>query len=356
MKASPPRNAAGPKSVPHLCRNLSRFCQVDFVAARIALKNAGLKSIPQRAYGRTMPLSPDNLAYPNRRYGQDIARYDWSMSVDRPKRVWPDGKLVAALIIVPLEFFMLNPSGKPFKHPGAMVTPFPDLRHFTSRDYGNRVGVFRILKALKQAGLRATFPVNAVLLAKKRPLIDAALAEGHEIAAYGWDTDSIHYGAIDPVIEAEYVTKTRAAFANAGLSPRAWMSPARQQSEATPDLIKAAGFDICLDWESDSVPWTMRTDHGPVTCVPVSGEMDDRKILIDQRQSEAEWRDQILSARDLLVEEGPRFGGQVLSFTLTPYISGLPFRIWALREVLASLGADTQVWSATASEIANVQR
>jgi allantoinase len=251
---------------------------------------------------------------------------------------------------------MLNPSGKPFKHPGAMVTPFPDLRHFTSRDYGNRVGVFRILKALKQAGLRATFPVNAVLLAKKRPLIDAVLAEGHEIAAYGWDTDSIHYGAIDLVIEAEYVTKTRAAFAAAGLSPRAWMSPARQQGEATPDLIKAAGFDICLDWESDSVPWTMRTDHGPVTCVPVSGEMDDRKILIDQRQSEAEWRDQILSARDLLVEEGPRFGGQVLSFTLTPYISGLPFRIWALREVLASLGADTQVWSATASEIANVQR
>lgn len=298
-------------------------------------------------------LPPEYLDYPDRHYGQDIPRYDWRMSVSRRNILWPDGKAVAALIIVPLEFFMLNPSGKPFKHPGAMVTPFPDLRHYTSRDYGNRVGVFRILKALKEAGLRATFPVNGVLLDKKRPLIDAVIADGHEIAAHGWDTDSIHWGGIDPAIEAEYITKTRSAFTAAGLHPRTWMSPARQQSEATLDLIKAAGFDVCLDWESDSVPWSMRTDHGPLTCVPVNNEMDDRKILIEQRQSEAEWRDQILAARDLLVEEASRFGGQVLSFTLTPYITGLPFRVWALRAVLASLGSDPNVWSATASEVAN---
>jgi allantoinase len=301
-----------------------------------------------------MPLPPDYLTYSNRHYGQDIGRYDWRLSVDRPKVTWPNNKAVAALIIVPLEFFMLNPSGKPFKHPGAMVTPFPDLRHYTSRDYGNRVGAFRILKALKTAGLRATFPVNAVLLEKKRPLIDTIISDGHEIAAYGWDTDSLHYGGIDAALEADYIAKTRAGFTAAGLNPRTWMSPARQQSEHTPDLIKAAGFDFCLDWESDSVPWTMNTNHGPLTCVPVSNEMDDRKILIDQRQSEAEWRDQILAARDLMMEEAPRFGGQVLSFTLTPYVSGLPFRIWALREVLASLSNDPNVWSASASEIGHV--
>jgi allantoinase len=301
-----------------------------------------------------MTLPESYLTYPNRRYGQDIDRYSWAMSVDRAKVTWPQGKSVAALIIVPLEFFMLNPSGKPFKHPGAMVTPYPDLRHFTTRDYGNRVGVFRILRALKTAGLKATFPVNAALLTQKKPLIDAILADGHEIAAYGWDTDAIHWGGIDPALEAEFIAKTRAAFDDAGLKPRTWMSPARSQSEATPDLIKAAGFDICLDWESDGVPFAMGTSHGQLTCVPVSNEMDDRKILIDQRQSEGEWRDQILAARDLLVEEAPRFGGQILSFTLTPYISGLPFRIWALREVLAALAKDPQVWSATASDIADV--
>ena len=66
-----------------------------------------------------------------------------------------------------------------------MVTPFPDLRHFTSRDYGNRVGVFRILKALRERGLTATFALSAALLERAAPLIDAIVNDGHEIAAAG---------------------------------------------------------------------------------------------------------------------------------------------------------------------------
>lgn len=295
-----------------------------------------------------MTLPTDYLDYPNRHYGQDIDRYAWRQSLTRPKVQWPDGKSVAVVIIVPIEFFMLNPSGKPFKHPGAMVTPFPDLRHYTTRDYGNRVGIYRLLKVLKSAGLKATFPINGALVERKRSLIDMILADGHEIAAHGWDTDSLHWGGIEPGVEEGYIEQTRAAFAKIGLEPKSWMSPARSQSQATPDLIKAAGFDICLDWESDSVPWTMRTEHGPLTCVPISNELDDRKLLIDQRQSESDWRNQILAARDLIAEEAPIYGGQVLSFTLTPYISGLPFRMWAVRETLNALGQDPRVWSATA--------
>jgi allantoinase len=352
MKASPPRNAAKPK----FCRVFVAICHISvkYILSQANRVEFCLAQTSKTALQNPMTLPPDYLHYPNRRYGQDIDRYDWAMSHDRAKIAWPQGKAVAALILVPIEHFMLNPSGKPFKHPGAMVTPFPDLRHYTSRDYGNRVGVYRILKALREAGLKATFPINAALLDRKPALIEAILSDGHEIAAHGWDTDSLHWGGIDPEVEADYVARTRAAFENVGLVPRAWMSPARQQSEATPDVIKAAGFDICLDWESDSVPWSMRTPEGPLTCVPVSNELDDRKILIDQRQSEADWADQIIAARDLLVSEAPRFGGQVLSFTLTPYITGLPFRIWALRDVLKELAADPNVWSATATQIADV--
>lgn len=298
-----------------------------------------------------MTLPAEHLDYPARRYGQDIDRYDWRPSGDRPGVAWPGGAAVAAMIAVPLEFHMLNPSGKPFKHPGAMVTPYPDLRHYTTRDYGNRVGIHRILKVLRESGLKAVVPVNACLLEPLRGLLDTIAADGHEIAAHGWDTDTIHWGGMEPAAEEAVVGRVREAFAAAGFSPRAWMSPARSQSQRTPDLIRAAGFDICLDWESDAVPWTLRTDAGALACVPLLGELDDRKLLVDQRQSEAEWRDQIVAARDLMKEEAPRHGGQVLSFTLTPYVSGLPFRIWALREALGALSADGAVWSATASEI-----
>lgn len=298
-----------------------------------------------------MSLPDHYLTYPFRKRGMDQERYSWQPR-DLAKRIeWPHAKQIAALIVVPIEFHMLNPSGRPFKHPGAMQTPYPDLRHYTTRDYGNRVGVFRILDCLQRHRLKATFPVNAVLLERLSPLIDTIVAEGHEIAAYGWDTDSIHWSGVAEADETEMVARVRAAFDAAGLSPRTWMSPARQQSFATVDLIRAAGFDICLDWEIDNTPVNLNTKSGPLRCIPLYNELDDRKLLIDQRQTESEWRDQILEACALLRSEFDRFGGQILSFTLTPYIIGQPFRVWALDETLSALGANTAVWSATASSI-----
>jgi hypothetical protein len=300
-----------------------------------------------------MSLPDDYLSYPHRQRGMDQERYAWRLPAKRARIAWPGDRPIALMIVVPIEFHMLNPSGKPFKHPGAMQTPYPDLRHYTTRDYGNRVGVFRILKELKNTGLKATVPINARLLPRVKPLIAAILNDGHEIAAYGWDTNSIHWGGIEPGAEKKFIIDTREAFAAEGLKPRVWMSPARQQSFQTPDLIRAAGFDICLDWEIDNVPVSIRTDHGALSCVPLFNELDDRRLLIDQRQTEAEWRDQILEAASLLKGEHARFGGQVLSFTLTPYVIGQPFRIHALRAVLAELSRDASVWGARACEIAD---
>lgn len=301
-----------------------------------------------------MPVPDEYLAYPNRAYGADQQRYPWRLSADRTPIVLPWKAAVAAMIVVPLEFHMLTPRGEPFKHPGAMVTPYPDLRHFTTRDYGNRVGVFRILRELKAAGLTATFPINATLLPRVRPLIEALIEDGHEIAAYGVDTDHIHWAGLEDGVERRWVETTRSAFDKAGLKPRTWMSPARHQSFATLDLIAEAGFDICLDWEQDSVPVPMKTAAKDVLAVPLSTELDDRILLNDRRQTEAEWADQVLEATRFLKREAHRFGGQVLGFSLTPYIAGQPFRTWALRKILAALGSDAEVWAATASQIADV--
>jgi hypothetical protein len=300
-----------------------------------------------------MPVPDDYLVYPHRAYGSDQQRYAWRPSGERAPIAWPGQAAVACLIVVPLEFHMLNPQGKPFKHPGAMVTPYPDLRHFTTRDYGNRVGIFRILKELKAAGLKATVPVNAALLPRVRPLIETLVEDGHEIAAYGVDTDHIHWTGLEAGVERRWVEQTRAAFDQAGLTPRAWMSPARQQSFETLDLIAEAGFDVCLDWEQDSLPVPMKTASRDVLAMPLSSELDDRILLSDRRQTEAEWCEQILAAMRFTKAEAPRFGGQILSFSLTPYVSGQPFRIWALRQALAAIGSDAAVWSATARQIAD---
>lgn len=298
-----------------------------------------------------MSLDDQYLQYPHRRHGMDHDRYAWRLSINRPRRILAQGRKLACMIVVPLEFHSLDPQGKPFRHPGAMQTPYPDLRHYTTRDYGLRVGVFRILKELKAAGLKAVFPMNASLLDRVKPLVAAIRDDGHEIAAYGLDADAIHWGGIDAADEERRVTAVRAAFDAAGIPARTWMSPARSQGFRTPDAIRAQGFDICLDWEIDNVPVAFRTDHGPLSCVPLFGELDDRKLLIDQRQGEDEWRTQILEAADMLLAEHERFGAQVLAFTLTPYVTGQPFRIHAVRGVMQSLASNPDIWSATATQI-----
>jgi peptidoglycan/xylan/chitin deacetylase (PgdA/CDA1 family) len=298
-----------------------------------------------------MPLDDSYLTYPHRAYGMDQDRYAWRPLAARPGLAWPNGKALACMLVVPIEHHPLTPSGKPFKHPGAMVTPYPDLRHYTSRDYGNRVGVFRILDVLKARGLKATFPINALQLERLRPLVDAIVADGHEIAAYGLSTDHIHSGGLDPAFEAAWVADTRDCFERAGLSPRTWMSPARSQSFVTLDLIARAGFDICLDWEQDTVPVAMRTDGGPVMALPLSNELDDRTLLIDRRQSEDDWVDQVLEAVAYTEDRFDRDGAQMLGLTLTPYVSGQPFRIAALRRMLDGMAGDERLWVTTASAI-----
>jgi peptidoglycan/xylan/chitin deacetylase (PgdA/CDA1 family) len=300
-----------------------------------------------------MPLPDDYLVYPHRAYGMDQALYPWRPATARAPLIWPGGASVAAMVVVPIEHHSLTPPGKPYKHPGAMVTPYPDLRHYTTRDYGNRIGVFRILEELSRSGVRATFPINAAQLERLAPLVEVIQAAGHEIAAYGLSPEHIHWTGLEAGVEAAWIAQARAAFDRAGLKPRAWLSPARQQSFSTLALIADAGFTTCLDWEQDDTPVTMTTPSGTIAAVPLANELDDRTLLIDRRQTEADWAAQILEARDYLAADAPRFGGRVLGFTLTPYVIGQPFRIFALRQVLQSLAADPAVWTATASEIAH---
>lgn len=299
-----------------------------------------------------MSLDPAYLDYPKRGYGQDMERYDWALAKDRAPVALASGAQVAAMIVVACEHHVIDPKKSPFAHPHGMVTPFPDLRHFTSRDYGNRVGVFRILKALRERGLKATFAVSAALLSRASPLIDAILNDGHEIAAAGLHGDSIHHSGDEKDAERDKIGHIRVMFEAAGVIPVTWMSPARQQSFNTPDLLTEAGFTRVLDWESDSVPLNLRTAHGPLAALPLLNELEDFKLLVERKQEEASWVRQILEAKDYLKSEHAARGASVLGFQLTPFVAGQPFRITALEALLDGLAGDEAVWCAGADEIA----
>jgi len=296
-------------------------------------------------------MPEDYLKYPERQYGQDHDFYDWRMAKDRPKLSWDKGAKVAISFIIPLEFFPLNPSGEPFKHPGAMVTPYPDLRHFTVRDYGNRVGVFRILEALDYYGMKATFAINGEVAKRYPPLIDIIKSQGHEIACHGLSTNHIHHDGMEPSEEIQFISGALNELL-LGNETIGWLSPARNQSSRTLSLLALEAVDYCLDWEMDQVPVTAQTKNGGITLVPNSYELSDFTLLHTRRQSEEAWLAQMKSSINLLIEEHERFGAQMLGLTLTPYVIGQPFRIWALRGLLSHIMTTANVEAFTAGGIA----
>ncbi len=210
--------------------------------------------------GAFTPGSAGPLEYPHRSYGMDHDRYDWSMLVDRPPLAWPNGARLAVWVVVPLQFFPLNPQGFPVKVPGNMTMPYPDLRHYTLRDFGNRVGVHRVLAALDSAGLVPTFAVNGRLAERDPGLMALVRDRGDEVIGHSWSMDTPHAGGLGEADERALVARTLDALeAATGTRPTGWVSPGRLNSPVTPDLLAEAGVEWFADWVNDDLPYPFRT-------------------------------------------------------------------------------------------------
>ena len=183
-------------------------------------------------------LDNNYLHYPHRAYGMDHSRYEWSMLRERPKVSWPEGKLLALWVNVGLQFFPLNQKGIPFKVPGGMTKPYPDLRHYSLRDYGNRVGIYRFFRAFDRYGIKPTFAVST-RLAERTPYLMGKIKErANEIICHGYHMDALHYGGQDQAEEAELVKRSLEGLRKiSGQEVKGWISPAKNESANTPDLL-----------------------------------------------------------------------------------------------------------------------
>lgn len=305
-----------------------------------------------------MSLDGDYLRYPRRGYGMDHDLYDWSMLTDRAPVAWPGGKPLALWVNVALQYFPLDQEGNPFPPPGGMVTAYPDLRHYTLRDYGNRVGIYRIFKALDRAGVTASVAMNARLAERVPYLLDRVVERGHELLCHGWDMDTLHYGGLDEAAEREVVSRSLDSLRTASGQPvTGWLSPAKSQSGATPKLLAEHGVEYMCDWINDDMPFPFRTPAGDITALPLSTELEDRFVIMDNGHSEHEWAEQITDACDFLLAEAEAAGaGRLLALNIHPWMLGQPHRIGALERVLDYIIGTGKSWSAAPGDIVSAWR
>ena len=304
-----------------------------------------------------MPMPESYLQYPARRYGMDHARYDWSDFFQRKPVVWPNQARIALSIVTHVQHFPLDMPAKPFKAPGALMMPYPDFRYYTNRDYGNRVGIFRILKLLRDKGLQTSFAVNAIVTERYPALVKAFVADGHEVVAHGFDMGKVHHSGLSVEEEAALVAKSLSVLRSlSGQAVTGWLSPGRAQSFNTPDLLAAHGVHYCFDWANDDLPYEMHTKSGALLAMPLAYETDDRVIADEYFHSEPEWVQQIKDRFDVLYRESANDGGRLISLPLHSWVSGMPYRVEYLREVLDYILSHEGVWTVPATQICQAFR
>lgn len=300
-----------------------------------------------------MSLDPAYLDYPHRRHGMDHDHYPWSNLFDRPPIVWPSGAGVAIAVVVSLEWFPIVPNDAPFRAPGHMVTPYPDYRHYTAREYGTRVGLYRLLDAFERVGARVSVATNAAIAERYPSIIADLQGAGHEIVPHSTDMNGTIASGIAEADERALIAQSLDMFERVvGVRPTGWMSIARSQSFNTPRLLAEAGVHYMADWVNDELPYRFNTSAGPIVNVPVNHELSDRQVITVQQNSVDSYVEQIQDAHRLLAGEAVSHGGRMLPLQLTPYIMGLPYRIGALERLLGWLSDQDGTHFHTLSEVA----
>ena len=297
-------------------------------------------------------LSQEHFDYPHRSPGMDHDRYAWSQLKDRKPVQWPNGKKLALWVNVGLQFYPLNQQGKPFKVPGGMTMPYPDLRHYSLRDYGNRVGIYRFFKAFDKYDIKPTIAMSTRLAERYPYLVNKIKERGDEIMCHGYHQDALHYGGQDEAEEAALVKQALDGLRAITEQPiKGWVSPAKNESHNTPDLLAANGIEYFCDWVNDDMPYPFNTKNGELTAMPLTTEIDDFFTMTNNLHSPDEYVDQVCDACDYLLQEAEQQGGRILALNIHPWMTGQPHRIGKLEKALEYITNKDEVWSASASDI-----
>lgn len=285
------------------------------------------------------------LHFPLRRHG----RYPYRAITERADFSWPDGQRLAVFIALNLERYAFGEGLTEDLVPN--MAP-PDVLNNSWRDYGNRVGAWRLLDLFQELTLPVTLLLNSELYEECPQLIAAYRTAGAEIAAHG-RTNSEHQGNFGETEERQLIEQVTATIArHEGRAPAGWLSPWIAETAVTPDLLQEAGYQYVMDWCMDDQPVWLNTRAGAILSLPYPQEINDSVAIIGRHVGAAEFADMVVDQFDELLRQST---GQPLAMgiALHSMIIGQPFRLRHLRRALQHIHQHrSQCWITTAGDIA----
>ena len=228
--------------------------------------------------------------------------------------------------------------------------PAPDLVNTAWRDYGNRVGAFRVFDMLRRLGITPTVLLNTDVYDEAPAVMAAARAASAEIVGHGRSNSDILSG-MAPDAERAYLTDVADRIrAHEGSAPGGWSSPWLSHTPATLNLLVASGYRYLLDLRLDDQPVWLSTESGPLLAIPYAAELNDSSTMVGRSVSARDFADMIVDEFTEL-HAAAAHRPLVMSVVLHSFISGVPFRLRAIGQALERIAASEGVWLTTPREI-----
>ena len=279
-------------------------------------------------------------------------RFDYNAIHDRPPLVWPGGKKLAVYISVCVEHFAFNEGRGLSYSPGL---DHPNTYNWAWREYGNRVGGWRLVELAKRHGVPLTVLLNTACYAHCPDLVKALKGADGEIVAHGRTNSENQNGMSVEAERALILEVTEHIREIEGEAPLGWMSPGANPSVQTEDLLQEAGYRYTMDWPMDDQPvWIRAGDHGRghLLSMPYPHEVNDVPAIALHHMTADAFMQMTFDNLDQLLEDSDQ-QSLVMGVTLHTFIMGQPFRrrrLGAFFEHLAAHSGD--IWLTTAGEIA----
>ena len=284
---------------------------------------------------------------------QDPGLYPYLPYRNRPKLIWPGDKKIAVWIAPNLEVYEIDPPAHPKRK--SWPRPHPDVVGYAHRDYGNRVGHWRMADAMSEFGFPGSVSLSVALCQHHPEIVADGAARGWEFFSHGiYNTRYAYDMSADQEREIirDSIETVRAA---TGQSIRGWLAPALTHTVNTLDLLAEAGLAYTCDLYHDDQPTRIITKNGPLTAIPYSLEVNDHYGFFIYNMSPREYADTLIRQYERLAAEGET-SATVMCIPLHAYLIGQPHRIGPFRDVLRHIANDSRAWIATAGEIVDAYR
>ena len=280
-------------------------------------------------------------------------RIRYSAVPDRPALRWPDGARVALWVAPNIEHYEYLPQKTRVRDPWPR-TPHPDILGYGLRDYGNRVGVWRLMEVFDRFALPCTVSLSMAVLDMYPAVAEAMQRRSWEFMSHGLYNTRYHWNLSEDEERAAIDECQQIHQRHTGRSLQGWFSPAASNTLRTPDLVAESGISYLCDLYHDDQPTPIAVRSGSLYSLPYSMEIND-SIAWRRGMEGAAFAQKICDEFDTLYAEGAH-SGRVMNIAVHPFIMGQPHRIEHLSRALEYILSHSGVWCATGSAIIDSYR